>query len=90
MATTQIHSQKHPNYLGIFWLLAGLTGLEIGVTYFPIPQAPILLTLAGLKAVLVAMFYMHLKFDSKVFRYIFLFGLLMGLLLIISFLLLFR
>jgi cytochrome c oxidase subunit 4 len=33
--------------------------------------APILLTLSALKFALVAMFYMHLKFDNRLFSWVF-------------------
>ncbi len=78
------HLRKHPNYLGVFWVLAALTALEIGVTYLPIPRIPVLLPIAIAKASLVAMYYMHLKFDRPVYRNIFLFGIAMGVMLIIS------
>ena len=32
---------------------------------------PVLLTLSGLKFALVAMFYMHLKFDHRLFSWLF-------------------
>jgi cytochrome c oxidase subunit 4 len=78
-----------PNYLGVFVALAVLTALEIGVTYLPLPRIPILIPLALIKAALVVMFYMHLKFDKKVYTLIFGAGLLMGLGLILSLLVLF-
>lgn len=67
-----VTAHKRPNYLLIFAVLAALTLAEVGVTFLPIPQVPILLGLAATKIVLVAMFYMHLKTDSKWFTYIFL------------------
>jgi caa(3)-type oxidase subunit IV len=89
MTTSELQQHKKVNYLGVFWLLAGLTGIEIAVTYLPIPQVPTLVSLALIKASLVAMYYMHLKIDQKIFRMIFLSGILMGVILIISFMLLF-
>jgi cytochrome c oxidase subunit 4 len=84
MKVEQALIQKHPNYLGIFWLLAALTAVEVAVTYLPLPRIPVLLPLALAKASLVAMYYMHLKFDKPIFRYIFLFGIFMGIILILS------
>lgn len=71
---TQGHVEKHkrPNYLLVFLALAALTLAEVGVTFLDIPQIPILAALASAKIVLVAMFYMHLKTDSRWFTYIFL------------------
>jgi hypothetical protein len=83
MTTSELQQHKKVNYLGVFWLLAGITGVEIAVTYLPIPQVPILISLA------LTMYYMHLKIDQKIFRMIFLSGILMGVILIISFMLLF-
>ena len=70
-------------------MLAALTAVEVAVTYLPIPRIPVLLPLALAKASLVAMYYMHLKSDRPVYRYIFLFGILMGVILIVSLAILF-
>lgn len=67
-----VTEHKRPNYLLIFAVLAALTLAEVGVTFLPIPQVPILLGLAAAKIVLVAMFYMHLKTDSRWYTYLFL------------------
>lgn len=56
-------------YRNVFLGLAALTLLEIGVSFLPIPTAPFLAALAVGKIVLVAMFYMHLKTDSRWFMY---------------------
>jgi cytochrome c oxidase subunit IV len=62
MATA--HSE--PNYNAIFWWLLVLTILEVGVTYMPMPKAPmvfLLVSMAISKAALVALFFMHLRFE---------------------------
>ena len=54
------------NYIGVFWWLFGLTILEIAVIYVPMARLIIVILLIGLalsKAVLVAMYFMHLKFE---------------------------
>lgn len=84
---TQQH--KQPNYLGVFWVLAALTALEVGVTYLPVPRIPVLVPLSIMKASLVALFYMHLKYDRPVFSLIFAMGLLMGIGLILALIALF-
>jgi len=76
-------------YVLVFGALAALTALEISVTYLPIPRVPVLVPLALVKAGLVALFYMHLKYDKRVFALVFLAGLLMGVGLILSLLALF-
>jgi cytochrome c oxidase subunit IV len=90
MSHSQEPQQKmKPNYLGVFIALAVLTAIEIGVTYLPLPRIPVLIPLALIKAALVVMFYMHLKFDKRVYTLIFGAGLLMGLGLILSLIVLF-
>ncbi len=76
-------------YVLVFVALAVLTALEIGVTYLPIPRAPVLVPMALAKAALVVLFYMHLKYDRKVLAVLFIFGVLLATSLIISLLLLF-
>ena len=80
---------RQRSYIAVFGLLALLTLIEIGVTYLPLPRVPILVPLAILKATLVALFYMHLKYDRKIFTVVFVMGLLMGIGLILSFIALF-
>ena len=76
-------------YLVVFGALALLTALEVTVTHLPIPRIPVLIPLALIKASLVALFYMHLKFDRKVFSVVFVMGILMGIGLILSLIALF-
>jgi cytochrome c oxidase subunit 4 len=57
-----------PNYIAIWIYLALLTVLELGVAYAPIPKAAMIGGLIGLaftKAVLVAMYFMHLRFERR-------------------------
>ena len=59
---------KHPNYMAIFWYLAILTVVEIGVIYLPLGKFTIGVLLCALalgKAALVAMYFMHLKFETR-------------------------
>src|SRR6267143_4195694 len=59
---------KHPNYMAIFWYLAILTAIEIAVIYAPLPKVTIVVLLCSLalgKAVLVAMYFMHLRFEKR-------------------------
>ena len=61
-------AHSHPNYLGIFWLLLGLTVVEVAITFFGLPKivlGAILVVLAVWKASLVAFHFMHLKFERK-------------------------
>jgi len=60
------HTHKHPNYMAIFWWLLALTIIEVGVIFMPLAKVLIAILLVGLaltKAALVAMYFMHLKFE---------------------------
>jgi cytochrome c oxidase subunit 4 len=64
---------KHPNYMAIFWYLAVLTVVEIAVIYMPLSKFTIgvlLCALALTKAALVAMYFMHLRFEAKTLGWI--------------------
>jgi cytochrome c oxidase subunit IV len=84
-----VEQHRQPNYLAIFVSLVVLTAIEIGVTYTPLPRIPVLVPLALAKAALVVLFYMHLRFDRRVFALIFVIGVLMGISLIMAFIALF-
>ena len=59
---------KHPNYMAIFYYLAILTAIELAVIFLPIPKviiAVLLCVFAVWKAALVAMYFMHLKFETR-------------------------
>lgn len=59
---------KHPNYMAIFWCLAILTVLELGVIFLPfgkLTNGTLLCALAVTKAALVAMYFMHLRFEAR-------------------------
>ncbi|MBI4593346.1 MAG: cytochrome C oxidase subunit IV family protein [Candidatus Rokubacteria bacterium] len=61
-------AHKHPNYMAIFWWLAILTVIELAVIFAPLAKVTIgvlLVALALSKAVLVAMYFMHLRFEVR-------------------------
>ncbi|MGH7313455.1 MAG: cytochrome C oxidase subunit IV family protein [Candidatus Rokuibacteriota bacterium] len=65
-ATAATH--KHPNYMMIFWWLAALTAIELAVIFLPLAKFTIgvlLVALALGKAALVAMYFMHLRFEVR-------------------------
>jgi len=69
---------KDSQYVLIALILAAITALEVGVSYMKglgDAAAPMLLILAGIKFVMVVMFFMHLRFDNRVFRRFFVTGL---------------
>ena len=72
---------KHAS-VGFYWMigiiLAVITGIEVAIFYIPAigaAEVPLLLVLSIAKFVIVVMFFMHLKFDSRVFTGLFLAGL---------------
>jgi cytochrome c oxidase subunit 4 len=62
-ATHETHT--HPNYLAVFAALVVLTGISVSSEYFLGAGAAhvVNVLVAVCKAVLVAMFFMHLKYD---------------------------
>ena len=66
-------AHKHPNYMAIFWYLAILTVVEIAVIYTPFGKFTIGVLLCALalgKATLVAMYFMHLRFETRTLGWI--------------------
>ena len=86
----------HPRtrqYATVAVVLLGLTAVEVAVFYLPVMHpvlVPALLTLASAKFALVAMFYMHLKRDSRVFSWLFATPLVIAALVIVALMKLFR
>ncbi len=65
------HAHEHPKYMLIWLYLAILTILEVLVAFLAIPKWMIvvsLLIMAVWKALLVALYYMHLKFEPNRLR----------------------
>lgn len=87
--------QPHPTaatYAKIAVTLVILTALEVAVYYVESIRAylvPILIILMIVKFALVAMFYMHLKQDSRLFSGLFVFPIIIAVMIIIALLLLF-
>jgi caa(3)-type oxidase subunit IV len=79
-------------YIRVFAVLVVVTVVEVGVFYVPVFQSvlvPILLVLSTLKFALVALFYMHLKTDHALLRFLFGAPLLLAVAVVVSLLLLF-
>ncbi len=61
---------KTPNYMAVFWWLAAFTAVEVAYSSL-LPHTHKVLLIVGLvgfasiKATLVALFFMHLKFERK-------------------------
>jgi cytochrome c oxidase subunit 4 len=63
-----VTEHKNPNYMGIFWILLSVTVVEVAYSFLKIPRPLLILglvSLAGFKALLVALYFMHLKFERK-------------------------
>jgi cytochrome c oxidase subunit 4 len=65
-------ARKHPNYVAVWLYLAVLTAVEIGVAFLShLPKVVLMLALIFLaiwKALLVALYFMHLRFESNRLR----------------------
>ena len=68
-----------------YWTIGGIltviTAVEVAIFYIPALEVflvPLLLLLSAAKFLLVVMFFMHLKFDSKIFSGVFLAGMVLA------------
>ncbi len=81
-------AHKHPNYILIWVYLAVLTAAELGLAFeLPISRnlkLILLLVLAVWKALLVAMFFMHLKFERWNLRILFIIPLPLAVILVLA------
>ena len=74
----------HPDdaeYIKIGIILAVITAIEVALFYIEIDRIiliPVLMVLSGAKFVIVISFFMHLKFDSKLFTTAFVTGVLLA------------
>ena len=73
------HTHEHPTWKQYKWvalILTVITVFEVWAYYVPSFVAssafvPTLLTMSAIKFAIVVMFYMHLKYDHKLFRVLF-------------------
>jgi hypothetical protein len=90
---------EHPSagkYIQVAVILAAITAVEVALVYI-LPHghplhgflSPALIALSALKFGIVAAFYMHLKFDSKLFTFFFVGGLALAASLVLAFMTLF-
>jgi len=99
-ATPAAHEQSHPTsgvYVKIGVVLFVLTALEVGLYEFTYGGhagaggaalqpffVPVLLLMSAAKFALVAMFYMHLKQDSRLFTGVFVFPIIIAAVVILA------
>jgi len=73
------HTHEHPTWKQYKWValwLTLITAAEVWAYYIPAFVAskafvPVLLIMSAVKFTVVVMFYMHLKYDHKIFRVLF-------------------
>src|SRR5688500_4490460 len=87
-AATPHASHPKPKYMLVFLVLGALTVIEVGLTYVPGLSKRFtifaLLALAVWKAVLVALYYMHLRFEPTRLRMLVLAPLPLAVILVIA------
>ena len=75
---TQAHADATRTYLAIWGWLAGLMLLGVALSSLPVAKSTIVLlvlALSSVKALLVALYYMHLKIDRRILTLVALFPL---------------
>jgi cytochrome c oxidase subunit 4 len=85
---------EHPGertYVGIFVILVVITGVEVALSYVKVGGSQLitnsgLLVLAAVKFSMVVAYFMHLKFDNKVLRVLFVGGLILAILVYVAYL----
>ena len=85
----------HPSdarYIGIAVMLAVITALEVAASYVELGPVflPALLGMMAVKFFIVVSFFMHLKFDNRLFTWLFYTGLFLALFVYLAALLTFR
>ncbi len=84
----------HPDsyYVKIALVLAAITAAEVALSYMDVGAAflPTLLIMMAIKFVMVVLFFMHLRFDSKWFNMAFWTGLILAILVYVAALTTFR
>ncbi len=81
-AETEHHGASDKQYIMIALLLAALTAIEVSTYYVDFGPLfmPTLFILMIIKFVIVVSYFMHLKFDNKMFSYMFYSGLILAIL----------
>ena len=74
-AIPHARAHRYTNPIAVYAVLALSTLIEVGITVLPgIPHAqivPVLLALSFVKAGLVALYYMHLRYEKLIYGLIF-------------------
>ena len=85
IAPVEQHQANHPSpakYIQIAIILTLITVFEVAIYYVDFISKnafiTIFLGMSLVKFIIVAMFYMHLKFDNRLFTLLFIAGLILG------------
>ncbi|MBI5030014.1 MAG: cytochrome C oxidase subunit IV family protein [Chloroflexi bacterium] len=81
---TNTHTQPQANYIAVGAALIVLTFLEVAAVYLPVATVFFLILFGACKALLIAMYFMHLKVDRRIFTGIFAIGALGGIAMVAS------
>ena len=86
------HTKPNSFYIKVAVSLAIVTGVEVALYYLDIGKwfMPILLVLMVIKFVTVVSLFMHLRFDNKIFSWLFYSGLFLAVFVYLAALLTFR
>jgi cytochrome c oxidase subunit 4 len=99
-ADTDVHAMgevhEHPTWKQYKWvalILTLITAVEVWVYYTPFQYSPMfvpaLLIMSAVKFAIVVLFYMHLKYDHKIFKALFTGPLIIAMLTLIALMLVF-
>ena len=74
------HGMSTRGYINIALILAAITALEVSTYYMDFGPLflPALLIMMAVKFVMVVSYFMHLKFDNKIFSWLFYTGLFLA------------
>ncbi|MBI2855358.1 MAG: cytochrome C oxidase subunit IV family protein [Chloroflexi bacterium] len=92
----RVREAAHPTpltYAKVAALLGAITGIEVGIFYMEAIKDALVgmfIVLSAVKFALVAMFYMHLRFDSRLFSGFFVGGLMLAASIILALMALFQ
>jgi len=87
MEAAEHAEHKAPNYIAVWAMLGILTVVEVAIVYFRLPRRLMIVSLVFLalwKAMLVALYFMHLKFEPKRLLYVVLAPLPLAVILVVA------
>ena len=85
----EVREGAHPGpleYIKIGLILAAITAVEVGIYYIEAIEdvlVPILIVLSALKFTLVVLWFMHLRFDNRLFSWLLAGGLMLAVMLMV-------